>query len=62
MTRTEFEQFRDLEGKSIDRDIAFLVKGNHKSLLAAERLPITNALGLDAKLEFTSTPTRTPKS
>jgi hypothetical protein len=52
VTRTEFEQFRDLPGKTIDRNIDFTVKKNHPSLLAAERIPIKNALGLGANLEI----------
>jgi hypothetical protein len=52
VTRTEFEQFRDLPEKSIEVDITFSVKKNHPSLLSAERIPIQNALGLEAKLEI----------
>jgi hypothetical protein len=52
VTRTEFEQFRDLPGKIIESDINFLVKKNHASLRAAERIPIINDLGLEATLNI----------
>lgn len=52
MTRTEFEQFRDLPGKSIDGDIEFNAKRNHASILASDRIKINNALGVDALLEI----------
>lgn len=52
MTRTEFEQFRDLPGKTIEGDISFVPKRNHPSIIAAERIKIVNALGVDAILEI----------
>ena len=52
MTRTEFDQFRDLSGKKIQGDISFCVKKNHPSILAAERIKIVNTLGVDALLDI----------
>ena len=52
MTRTEFEQFRDIQGKVIEGDISFSFKKNHPSIMAAERIKIGNALGVDAILEI----------
>jgi len=52
VTRTEFEQFRDLPGKVIEIDITFTIKRNHPSLMSAEKIPILNGLGLNALLEI----------
>jgi hypothetical protein len=52
VTRTEFEQFRDLQGKTIEVDINFSIKKNHATLRSAERILIKNELGLDARLEI----------
>jgi hypothetical protein len=52
VTRTEFEQFRDLKGKTIESDIAFSVKKNHRTLRSAERIAIANDLKLVARLEI----------
>jgi hypothetical protein len=52
VTRIEFEQFRDLQNKMIENDIIFTVKRNHATLRSAERIPITNELGLDATLHI----------
>jgi hypothetical protein len=52
VTRIEFEQFRDLQNKTIEGDIIFTVKRNHAALRSAERILILNELGLDARLHI----------
>jgi hypothetical protein len=52
MTKTEFEQFRELEGKMIDSDISFAIKKNHPSMLTTSRLPIANTLNFPTELEI----------
>jgi hypothetical protein len=52
MTRTEFEQFRDLRDKTITSDISFSEKRNHPSILTTPRLPIVNSLDVRAELEI----------
>lgn len=52
MTRTEFEQFRELHGKTIESHISFAPKKNHPSILTTSRLPIANSLEIQAELEI----------
>ena len=52
MTKEEYDQFHDLDGKTIDGDIAFSEKKNHPSILTSDRLRISNSLKIRAELEI----------
>jgi hypothetical protein len=52
VTRTEFEELRDLENKRIETDIVFSPRRQHPSTLSAEGIKIVNDFGVDAILEI----------
>lgn len=50
MDRREFEELRDLPGKTVDCDIQFGAPTEAAPLLLFDNIPVTNSLGIDLRL------------